>query len=100
MVSIVNAIEKDQPDLHPMTTEHADKLGTRVAEGFQMTSWEILKNGRNVYISKVLYDNGEFVWTLHIQSLRIEFEYIEEVDNILLQLVSVIYKHNTIKHKR
>lgn len=80
-----------------MTTEHADKLGTIVTEGPQMTRWEILKNGRGVYISKTLHDNGECVWTLHIQSLRIEFEYIEEVDNILLQLVSVIYKHSTKK---
>lgn len=93
MVSIVNAIEKGQQDLHPMTTEHADKLGTIVTKGLQTTRWEILKNGRGVYISKTLHDNGECVWTLHIQSLRIEFEYIEEVDNILLQLVSVIYKH-------
>lgn len=94
MVSIVNAIEEGQQDLHPMTTEHADKLGTRVAEGLQMTSWELLKNRHNVRISKVLHDNGECVWTLHIQSLRIEFEYIEEVDNILLQLVQTIYEHN------
>lgn len=97
MVRIVNAIEEGQQNLHPMTTEHADKLGTRVTEGLQMTSWEILKNGRGVYISKTLHDNGECVWTLHIQSLRIEFEYIEEVDNILLQLMSVIYKHSTKK---
>lgn len=96
MVSIVNAIEKGQQDLHPMTTEHADKLGTIVTKGLQMTSWELLKNRHNVRISKVLHDNGECVWTLHIQSLRIEFEYIEEVDNILLQLVSIIYKHKKI----
>ena len=97
MVSIVNAIEEGQQDLHPMTTEHADKLGTIVTEGLQMTRWEILKNGRGVYISKTPHDNGKCVWTLHIQSLRIEFEYIEEIDNILLQLVSVIYKHSTKK---
>lgn len=97
MVSIVNAIEEGQQNLHPMTTEHADKLGTITAEGSQMTSWEILKNGRGVYISKALHDNGECVWTLYIQDLKVEFEYIEEVDNILLQLMSVIYKHSTKK---
>lgn len=94
MVSIVNAIEKGQQDLHPMTTEHADKLGARVAEGLQMTSWELLKNRHSVRISKVLHDNGECVWTLHIQDLKVEFEYIEEIDNILLQLVQTIYEHN------
>lgn len=94
MVSIVNAIEKGQQSLHPMTTEHADKLGARVAEGPQMTSWELLKNRHSVRISKVLHDNGECVWTLHIQDLKVEFEYIEEIDNILLQLVQTIYEHN------
>lgn len=97
MVSIVNAIEKDQQNLHPMTTEHADKLGTIVTEESQMTSWEILKNRHSVRISRLLYDNGECVWALHIQDLKVEFEYIEEVDNILLQLMSVIYKHSTKK---
>lgn len=92
MVRIVNAIEEDQ-QVHPMTIEHADKLGTRCHEGFQMTSWKVFKNRHSVFISKVLYDNGEFVWSLHIRSLRIEFEYIEEVDNILLQLVSTIHEH-------
>ena len=69
----------------PMSKEFAEKLFKKIYEFFMSTSWYVDEE-RNIFINFMLYEDGYHEWSLYINSLKIIFEYEEELIELLKKL--------------
>lgn len=69
----------------PMSKEFADKLFKKLNEFYMSASWYVDEE-RNIILNFMLYEDGYYEWSLSIHSLKIIFEYEEELVELLKKL--------------
>ena len=69
----------------PMSKEFAEKLFKKLYEFDMSASWYVAEE-RNIILNFMLYEDGYYEWSLHINYLKIIFEYEEELIELLKKL--------------
>lgn len=69
----------------PMSKEFAEKFGKKLNEFYMSASWYVDEE-RNIILNFMLYEDGYYEWSLSINSLKIIFEYEEELIELLKKL--------------
>ena len=69
----------------PMSKELAEKLLKKLNEFYMSASWYVDEE-RDIILNFMLYEDGYYEWSLYINSLKIIFEYEEELVELLKKL--------------
>ena len=69
----------------PMSKELAEKLFKKLNEFYMSASWYVDEE-RDIILNFTLYEDGYYEWSLSIHSLKILFEYEEELVELLKKL--------------
>ena len=69
----------------PMSKELAEKLFKKLNEFYMSASWYVDEE-RDIILNFMLYEDGYYEWSLSIHSLKILFEYEEELVELLKKL--------------
>ena len=69
----------------PMSKEFAEKFFKKLNEFYMSASWYVDEE-RDIILNFTLYEDGYYEWSLYIHSLKIIFEYEEELIELLKKL--------------
>lgn len=69
----------------PMSKEFAEKLFKKQIELYVLTSWYVDEE-RHIILNFMLYEDGNYEWSLSIHFLKIIFDYEEELVELLKKL--------------
>lgn len=69
----------------PMSKEFAEKLFKKLNEFYMSASW-YADEKRDIILNFTLYEDGYYEWSLYINSLKILFEYEEELIELLKKI--------------